>query len=64
VPPSSFGTGQSARACYTIHEKYANYGGPLGILGTPTGPENRLDDQSGTFQEFRGQIFGMTSNNT
>src|SRR5258708_23127857 len=57
------GIGQSARACYTIQEKYANYGGSLGILGTPTGPENRLNDQS-AHQEFRGQIFGMTSNSS
>jgi uncharacterized protein with LGFP repeats len=56
---------KSARACYTIQEKYANYGGSLGILGAATGPENRLDDQSGgLYQEFRGQIFGMTSSNT
>jgi hypothetical protein len=63
-PAPSTGIGQSARACYTIQEKYANYGGVLGILGTPAGPENRTDDQSGTYQEYRGQIFGMTSNNT
>jgi len=63
-PAPSSGIGASERACFTIQEKYSNYGGPLGILGTPTGPESRLDDQSGTSQEFRGQIFGMTSNNT
>jgi hypothetical protein len=54
----------SAQACYTIQEKYANYGGALGILGTATGAENKLDDQDATSQEFRGHIFGMTTNNT
>ena len=64
APSPSSGNTQSAKACYTIQEKYANYGGPLGILGKPAGEERRLDDQSGRYQEFRGQIFGMTSNNT
>jgi hypothetical protein len=55
----------SIQACYTIQEKYANYGGPLSILGNATGPESRLDDPyGGMSQEFRGHIFGMTTNNT
>jgi hypothetical protein len=51
-------------ACYSIQEKYANYGGSLGILGTPSGPETRVGDESGIQQDFRGHIFGMTSTST
>jgi len=50
---------------YSIAEKYANYGGALGILGTPVSDETRVPDQrGGLFQEFRGTLFGMTSMNT
>jgi hypothetical protein len=52
------------RACYTIQEKYANYGEALGILGTPTSDEIRLYDRAGgTYREFRGTIFGMSASN-
>jgi hypothetical protein len=47
-------------ACYSIEEKYANYGGPVGLLGLPTSPERPTDDQTrGLFRDFRGSAFGM-----
>jgi hypothetical protein len=62
VPPAR--SDARVRACYTIEEKYANYGETQGILGTPTGPEIQLDDRSrGRYRNFRGRIFGMTANN-
>lgn len=49
-----------ALACYSIEEKYANYGGPVGLLGPPIGPERAADDQArGKFTDYRGSILGM-----
>ena len=53
----------SGRACYSIAEKYANHGGPVGVLGTAVGPETLGEQERFRSQEFRGQIFGMTANN-
>ena len=66
VRPAPGGIRSAARApetCFTIQEKFANRGGSLGILGTPYGQETRVGDDIGTYQEFRGKIFGMTVNN-
>jgi hypothetical protein len=47
-------------ACYSIAEKYGNYGGPVGLLGQPVGPERPIDDKTrGRFRDYRGSAFGM-----
>jgi hypothetical protein len=58
------GTGLAAGACYSIQEAYANYGGSLGILGMPVNQEVRSAAQTSACQDFRGQLFGMTSMNS
>jgi hypothetical protein len=53
---------QFPRLCYSIEEKYANYGGPSGILGLPTSDEIHLPDRAGgRYQNYRGMVFGMAS---
>jgi len=48
--------------CYTLAEKYANYGGEIGILGKPVSEEKRVGDKrEGRYREFRGNIPGMTN---
>ncbi len=48
--------------CYSIEQKYANYGGEAGLLGHPTNPENSSGDQvGGKYRDYRGSVFGMTS---
>jgi hypothetical protein len=47
--------------CYSIDEKYANFGGSSGILGLPTGPEQEVGDQrGGKYRTHRGVVSGMT----
>jgi hypothetical protein len=47
--------------CLTISGKYGTYGGESGILGKPTGDEKSVGDKlEGRYQEFRGNIPGMT----
>jgi hypothetical protein len=48
--------------CYTLNEKYKNYGDEIGMLGKPTGDEQRLEGGTeGVYRNFRGDISGMTS---
>jgi len=47
--------------CYRIAEKYANYAGSIGFLGTPTSNEMPIGDKSrGSRRNYRGSIIGMT----
>jgi hypothetical protein len=43
-----------APACHTIAEKYENFTGPEGILGTATGPETASTDGVGRYRHFQG----------
>jgi hypothetical protein len=48
-----------ALACDTIAQKYANYGGVIGLLGQIQGQERRVDDvERGTYVDLRGSVFG------
>jgi LGFP repeat len=45
--------------CDTIAQKYANYGGPIGLLGQSLRPERPVNNaERGRFQDFRGSVFG------
>jgi hypothetical protein len=45
--------------CYSIEEKYANYGGEAGLLGMPTAPQRSTGDQvGGTYRDYRSTGFG------
>jgi len=47
--------------CYTMAEKYANYAGSLGILGTPISEEMAVGDKrEGRYRNYRGLIMGFT----
>lgn len=47
--------------CYTIDEKYRNYGGRAGLLGSPIDHEKPTDDKvGGKYQDYRGSAFGMS----
>jgi hypothetical protein len=48
--------------CTTIDEKYADYSGEIGLLGTPTGPETAIGDPAGGhFRNFLGSVSGITN---
>jgi uncharacterized protein with LGFP repeats len=54
------GSAQQLKCC-TIEQKYANYGGAVGLLGMPTSDETPIDDQyGGRYRNYRGSAFGMT----
>jgi hypothetical protein len=47
--------------CYTIGEKYSNYAGSIGVLGTPISDEMAVGDKSkGRYRNYRGLIIGIT----
>lgn len=47
--------------CYRIEEKYANYGGSIGVLGMPTSRELPVGDKrGGRYRNYRGLIMGLT----
>jgi hypothetical protein len=48
--------------CYSIDQKYANYAGSSGLLGVPTSPASKIEDDplGGMYRTFRASIFGMS----
>lgn len=56
------GPGPKRILCYTIAEKYLNYGSENGLLGMPSGSETPVGDNlGGRFQNFSSSIPGITS---
>ena len=48
------------RACVSIAQKHASFGGASGLLGGATRDETPLDDRvRGHFRDYRREIFGM-----
>ena len=48
--------------CYSIDQKYANFGGSSGILGLPAGPELEVgDSRGGRYRNYRGTLRGMVN---
>jgi hypothetical protein len=61
-PPHPFPHPWPFVLCYTLEEKYADYGGEIGILGKPLSEEKPVGDKrDGRYREFRGNIPGMTN---
>jgi LGFP repeat len=60
-PGASLGTIPTPHPlCHSIEQKHANYGGEVGLLGSPTGPESSTGDQAGgKYRNYRGSVFGM-----
>jgi uncharacterized protein with LGFP repeats len=59
LPAETAAVHSSASRCYSIEQKYANYGGEIGLLGSPTGEESQI--LGGEYRDYRGLAFGMTS---
>ena len=48
----------AAVACYSIDQKYRNYGGDIGMLGVPEGDAQRIGDHAeGQVRNYRSQFF-------
>jgi uncharacterized protein with LGFP repeats len=49
--------------CYSIDQKYQNYGGIDGALGAPTSQEVAINDAAGgRYRHYRGRLFGAHGN--
>ncbi len=57
--PPWVGSFRSRRlACYSIDQKYRNYGGDIGMLGVPEGDAQRIGDHAeGQVRNYRSQFF-------
>lgn len=62
LPPREPLPPRGQKLCYSLEQKYTNYGGEIGILGKPTGPEQSVrDERHGTYRDYRADLPGMTS---